>query len=64
MLKNLDTKFDAYVSTFYMLTKSFHRKPTFYVSCVKKTKFSLKKWHCMRHFFVFFTQATKNVGFR
>jgi hypothetical protein len=35
MSKASDKKFDAYVSTFYMLKKSFHEKPTFFVSYVK-----------------------------
>jgi hypothetical protein len=43
MLKNLDIKFNGYVSKFYTFTKCFHEKPTFLVSCVKTTKFGVKK---------------------
>ena len=35
MLENSDKMFHAYMLTFYMLTKSFHENPTFFVSCVK-----------------------------
>jgi hypothetical protein len=38
MLKKLDKKLNAYISTFYMLTKSFHKKRIYFVSFVKKDK--------------------------
>ena len=63
MSKNFKQKLGAYISILYMLTKSFREKPTTYVSRVKKTKSDVKKMLFTRHPFVFFTQATKNVGF-
>jgi hypothetical protein len=62
MSKNLDKTFDAYVSTFCMLTKSFHEKLTFFVSCVKKYNLALKM-ALYETLFCLFTLAPKNVGF-
>jgi hypothetical protein len=39
LLKILDDKFNGYISKFYTLTKSFHGKLIFLVSCVKKMNF-------------------------
>jgi hypothetical protein len=61
MLKKLAKKFHVYISIFYMLTKLFHGKD-FCISFVKKIKVSLNK-ECLCDFFIFFTQATKNIGF-
>ena len=41
-LKKLKLKFRTYIFTCYVLTKSFHKKSTYHVTCVKKTKFSAK----------------------
>jgi hypothetical protein len=41
-LKKLKLKVRTYIFTCYVLTKSFHKKSTYHVTCVKKTKFSAK----------------------
>lgn len=63
MSQNFGKMFWAYISTFYILTKLFRGKTdNFCVACEKD-----KIWCCKglftRHFFVFFTQTTKNAGF-
>jgi hypothetical protein len=39
MSKNSKEKFDVYISTSYVFRKSFHGKPTFYVSSAKRPNF-------------------------
>jgi hypothetical protein len=46
----------VYISTFYVLTKLFHKKPTFFVACVEKTKFGVKKNVYMAFFLSFYTR--------
>jgi hypothetical protein len=58
MSKASDKKFDAYVSTFYVLRKSFHEKPTFFVSYIKMMWCSKMALYDTL-FFVFFTQSQK-----
>ena len=41
--KKVYKKLCMYISIFYMLTKSFHRKSIFFLSSVKKTNFEVKK---------------------
>jgi hypothetical protein len=40
--KNTNKKCCIYISMYYMLTKSFHEKSIFFVSCGKKKKLVLK----------------------
>jgi hypothetical protein len=47
----------------YVLTKLFRESLTFYVTCIKKSKFDAKRSLFTRHFLCLFTQAIKNVGF-
>jgi hypothetical protein len=61
-IKKLDKNISAYVSIFYVLTKSFQEKPTFFVLCVKRQKLVLKM-ALYETFFVFSTQATKSCQF-
>jgi hypothetical protein len=62
--KNSDKKCCVYILMFYVFAKSFHEKPIFYPSCVKKTKISARNKFSKRHFLIFFTQEQKKTGFR
>jgi hypothetical protein len=63
VLKKLDKKFNAYISTFYVLTNLFYRKQIFCISYVKKTKIGVKKSCLCNVSFFFFTQATQIIRF-
>jgi hypothetical protein len=56
MLENHEKKLHINLE---MLTKLFHEKKMLYV----KRQNSVLKRHCMRHFFIFFTQDTNMLGF-
>jgi hypothetical protein len=51
--KKIDKKFRSYISTSYVLATSFHEKPIFLVSSVKKQNLVLKKYIFTRYFFIF-----------
>ena len=38
MSKNIEKKFDAHISKFFVYTTSFIKKPTYFMVCAKKTK--------------------------
>ena len=48
-----------FISTFFVLTKSFHRKPIFCVTCVKKTKFDPKNGFSWDFFLSFYARHKK-----
>ena len=45
-----------------MLTKSFHGKPTFFMSCVKKTNFDVKKGFSRDIFFLSFVHSGQKIS--
>ena len=53
--KILKQKICTYIFTCYALTKSFHKKWTYHVTCVKKTKFSAENNAFHMISFLFFT---------
>ena len=53
--KKFEEKVPRVRLTFYVVTKSFHREPTFFVSCVKKTIFGAKKGFSRVFFLSFYT---------
>lgn len=63
MSHNSDKKIHIYISRFYAFTKSFHGKPTIFVSRVKKNKFSVKKDFSRYIFSSFLHRPKKNAGF-
>jgi hypothetical protein len=53
-IKKFGQKISAYVSTFYVLTKSFHEKPTYFVLCLKRQNLVLKNSFVRVNFFLSF----------
>jgi hypothetical protein len=62
-VKKFKQKCFVYNSMFYVSTKSFQEKTTFYVIYLKMTKFSTKINLSGVIFFVFFVEATKYIFF-
>jgi hypothetical protein len=63
-IKKFGQKISAYVSTFYVLTKSFHEKPTYFVLCVKRQNLVLKNSFVRVNFFLsFLHKPQKKKGF-
>jgi hypothetical protein len=61
-IKKFGQKNSAYVSTFYVLTKSFHEKPTYFVLCVKRQNLVLKNSFVRVNFFLSFLHKPQKMS--